>query len=445
MTHRIAMISEHASPLTLLGGVDAGGQNVYVDAVSRGLANRGYEVDVFSVCADPTYPEVTPLADGVRAINLDANVPMPWVKDELWPHMHAFRDAIRRFARANGLAYDLIHGNFWMSGWVAVELGRRWSVPVVQIFHATGITKAREQGAADTSPGERIAIERDIVRMADRLIAQCPAEAEELLRDYHARRDQVVVIPSAVDVDRFRPVDRLVARHALEIDASAEVIVYVGRVIPRKDIRNVVRALAGIGARRSSSGNGRMPILIVVGGETEQPDPIATPEIGELRALATELGVPHLLQFAGRRQPDELHLWYSAADVAVTTPWYEPFGLTPLEAMACGTPVIGSRVGGIAFTVVHGETGFLVPPRDPDALGHGIETLLDSAALRDRYGRAGRARVGRSFTWSQVVERTADLYVSLLPHATVASAHPAQPSRNLVGANRAARLEEFSP
>jgi glycosyltransferase involved in cell wall biosynthesis len=157
-----------------------------------------------------------------------------------------------------------------------------------------------------------------------------------------------------------------------------------------------------------------MPTLFVVGGDTEWPDQVATPEIGVLRALAAELGVLDQVQFAGCRQPDELHLWYAAADVAVTTPWYEPFGLTPLEAMACGTPVIGSQVGGIAFTVVDGETGFLVPPRDPEALCARLEEMLRDPARRTRMGRAGRARVLSSFTWQQVAMRTATLYDDLL-------------------------------
>ena len=191
-------------------------------------------------------------------------------------------------------------------------------------------------------------------------------------------------------------------------------IVYVGRIVPRKDVRNVIQALARLKARRLAAGTATMPSLFIVGGETEQPDPVATPEIGVLRALAAELGVLDQVRFVGRRQPDELHLWYAAADVAVTTPWYEPFGLTPLEAMACGVPVIGSRVGGIAFTIADGETGFLVPPRDPEALCARLEEILRDPARRVRMGQAGRARVLGSFTWQQVAMRTAALYDDLL-------------------------------
>ncbi len=414
MTRRVAMISEHASPVALLGGVDAGGQNVYVDAVSRGLVAHGYETDVFTVRGELAQPRVVAWADGVRVIEVPVGTGRAMPKDALWPHMPTFRDAIDRFAAREDSRYDLIHGNFWMSGWVAAELGPRWRTPTVQIFHATGITKLREQGAADTSPSGRTEVEKAVVRAVDRLIAQCPAERDELLADYGARADQIALIPSAVDTDRFKPVAKGAARRELAIDPTPQMIVYVGRVVPRKDVRNVVRALARLTARRLATDLNTMPSLFVVGGETERPDPVATPEIGALRALAAELGVLDQVRFVGRRQPDELHLWYAAADVAVTTPWYEPFGLTPLEAMACGAPIIGSRVGGIAFTVADGETGFLVPPRDPDALCARLEEILRDPARRVRMGQAGRARVLSSFTWQQVAMRTAALYDDLL-------------------------------
>jgi glycosyltransferase involved in cell wall biosynthesis len=414
MTRRVAMISEHASPLALLGGVDAGGQNVYVDVVSRGLVAHGYETDVFTVRGDRDHPQVVTWADGVRVVEIpvDAGAPLP--KDALWPYMPVFRDAIDRFADHEGAEYDLIHGNFWMSGWVTAELGSRWRVPTVQIFHATGVTKLREQGAADTSPVGRIEVEKGVVRSVDRLIAQCPAERDELLAEYGARADQIALIPSAVDTDRYKPVDKGHARRMLDIDPTEDVIVYIGRIVPRKDVRNIIRALALLKARRLATSGATMPKLLVVGGETEQPDPDATPGIGVLHALAAELGVLDQVRFVGRRQPDELYLWYAAADVAVTTPWYEPFGLTPLEAMACSVPVIGSSVGGIAFTIADGQTGYLVPPRDPEALCDRLDDVLSDPERRRLMGQAGRARVLAAFTWQQVATRTAELYDDLL-------------------------------
>ena len=405
----VAFLSEHASPLALLGGADAGGQNVYVDEVSRNLARLGYAVDVFTRRDSPDLPDVLEWAPGVRIVHLEAGPAAYVFKDELWPHMPAFRDAFPRFVRHDGARYDLLHGNFWMSGWVAVELGARLGIPVAQIFHATGLTKRRHQGAADTSPGGRIGVERAIVRRADRLIAQCPSERSELIADYGANPAKVAVIPSAVNTSVFRPVPRDEARRRIGLEADGPVVVYVGRMLPRKDVRNVVRALALLVRER-----GVPATLLLVGGESAEPDAAATPEIGVLRSLAAELGIADRVRFIGKRQADELRYYYCAGDVAVTTPWYEPCGLTPLEGMACGRPVIGSAVGGITFTISDGKTGYLVPPRDPAALAERLHTLLADTAQRERMGHAARARVEREFTWPLVAQRTAVLYEALL-------------------------------
>jgi glycosyltransferase involved in cell wall biosynthesis len=354
-------------------------------------------------------PDVLAWAPGVRIVNLRAGPAHPLPKDALWPHMPEFRKALLAFVARDGRGYDVIHGNFWMSGWAAVEVGQRLAVPVVQIFHAMGMTKQREQGGADTSPPERVAVERDVVRAAARLIAQCPAERDELVLDYGADPRRVAVIPSAVDVDNFRPEPRDAARRRTGLAGDGPVVVYVGRLLPRKDVGNVVRGVALASAR-----TGRAIRLLIVGGDTPEPDPLATPEIGALGALAADLGVADRVRFTGQRQPTDLRHYYSAGDVAATTPWYEPYGLTPLEAMACGRPVVGSAVGGIQFTVQDGVTGFLVPPRDPSALAARLATLLQEPALRTTMGQAARARVEREFTWQATAQRTAALYQQAL-------------------------------
>lgn len=406
---RIAFLSEHASPVALLGSTDAGGQNVYVDELSRNLGVLGYAVDVFTRRESATAPEVIQWAPGVRVINLSAGPPEVLPKDDLWSLMPGFRDALLDFMARDGVHYDLIHGNFWMSGWVAADLQDRLGIPAVQIFHAMGLTKRRHQGAADTSPGERIEVEREIVRRVERLIAQCPSEQVELVDDYEADPGNVVIVPSAVNVERFKPVPLAEARREVGLEERDLVVAYVGRMLPRKDARNIVRAV-GLLARQTD-----LPLkLLLVGGESADPDPATTPEIGVLQAIAAEMGIPDRLHFTGQRQPDVLRYYYSAGDVVVTTPWYEPYGLTPLEAMACGRPVIGSAVGGITFTIADGKTGFLVPPRDPEALALRLQQLLTNPALREEMGRAARLRVEQEFTWLTVAERTAALYQTLL-------------------------------
>jgi glycosyltransferase involved in cell wall biosynthesis len=424
---RIAFISEHASPVALLGGEDAGGQNVYVDEVSRHLAaHSGYQVDLFTRCDDFSAPDIVDWAPGVRVINLKIGPPRFLLKDELWPLMPQFCDAVVEFARQSGAGYDLIHSNFWMSGWAATNLKQRLGsgdrpLPVVHIFHAMGLTKRRHQGDADTSPDERIDVERQVIREVERLIAQCPSERDELINDYEAAEEKVAVIPSGVDVQRFRPLPQAEARRLVNrslppearLDPDTFTIVYVGRMVRRKGVRNVVRGLARL---LHECANGSLPPIrfLIVGGESADPDPDTTPEIGALQALAQEQGVAEYLTFTGHRQSKELCHYYSAGDVAVTTPWYEPFGLTPLEAMACGRPVIGSAVGGIKFTVLDRETGFLVPPKDPHALADSLYRIISNDELRHKMGRNARRRVEEQFTWPTVARRTAALYEELL-------------------------------
>jgi len=416
---RIAFLSEHASPVALLGGADAGGQNVYVDEVSRNLGRLGYKVDVFTRRDDSTAPTVIEWAPNVRVVNLAAGPPHVLPKDQLWPYMPRFRELLLAFMARDGVSYDLLHGNFWMSGAIVAELRARLDIPAVQIFHAMGKTKRRHQGDADTSAPARIAVEERVIRAVDRVIAQCPAEVAELIDDYGAPRDKIAVIPSAVNTAVYRPVPRDEARRRIGLAPDNHVVVYVGRMLPRKDVRNVVRAFALLLRRYSEAGLDEMraynqtPLLLLVGGESVEPDPVATPEIGELQRLAAELGVADRVRFVGKRQPDVLRDYYSAGDVAVTTPWYEPFGLTPLEAMACGVPVVGSAVGGITYTIADGETGLLVPPRDPASLAGALYDLLEAPDARRRMGAAARARAERLFTWPVVAARTAALYEEL--------------------------------
>ena len=405
---RIAMISEHASPIAVPGSTDAGGQNVYVDQVSRGLARLGYEVDVYTRADDPAARVVRAHRDEVRVISVVAGPLAPIPKDEIWPHIGEFLTSAVGLARKHG-PYDLIHTNFWMSGWVGARLKLQWRVPMVSIFHALGTVKRRHQGDADTSPGERCDVERGVLGAADRVIAQCPDEADELVAGYDADRSRVRVVPSGVDAQRFYPVPRTDARRELGLPLDERLIVYVGRVLPRKDVENLIRAVTRL--------RERMPFpfrLVVVGGETEGADLNREPEMRRLVQVAKGLGVGSLVTFVGRRPSDRLRWYYSAADVFASTPWYEPYGLTPLEAMACATPVVCSAVGGITFTVVDGVTGFLVPPREPGLLADRLALILQDEDLRGRMARNARQRVEEAFTWKTVAERTADVYEELL-------------------------------
>jgi glycosyltransferase involved in cell wall biosynthesis len=405
---RAALISEHASPLAGLGGADGGGQNVYVGQLACRLAERGWQVDVFTRRDRADLPETVPLAPGARVIHVPAGPPVPVRKEEFLPLMGAFTDFVLcRCRRRPG--YDLLHANFFLSALVAADVKRTLGTPFVVTFHALGRVRRLHQGAADGFPPERLAIEDRAVAEADRVIAECPRDEEDLQSLYQADRARLAVIPCGFDPDEFWPVNRRQARAALGLDPEERILLQLGRMVPRKGVDNVVRALARLRRDRGVAAR-----LLVVGGESREPDPVQTPELGRLQGIARAEGVLNAVIFAGSRGRKELRDFYGAADVFVTTPWYEPFGITPVEAMACGTPVVGSAVGGIKTTVRDGVTGFLVPPRDPEALAARLAHLLGHPEVLRALGRNALRRARSLYTWDKVAGAVAALYEEVL-------------------------------
>lgn len=391
---RIAMVSEHASPLAALGGVDAGGQNVHVAALAQTVARHGVEVLVHTRRDDPRLPARVTMAPGVEVHHVRAGPPEPIGKDELLPYMDEFAEQLGEAWRER--RPDVVHAHFWMSGYAALRAAAPLGIPNVQTFHALGVVKRRYQGAKDTSPPQRIEIERQIVRRADKIIATCTDEVFELIR-LGACSQELNVIPCGVDLELFTPEGPAEPR-----PAGRRRLLFVGRLVERKGIGNVISALPVL----------RDVELVVVGGpERERLEQDA--EARRLTALADELGVLERVQFRGRLAREELPPLLRSSDALVSVPWYEPFGITPLEAMACGIPVVAAAVGGLIDTVVDGLTGIHVPPRDPERLGGELAALLDDAPRRAAYGRAGVRRVRRLYDWGRIGAATLDVYARL--------------------------------
>ena len=406
---RIAMISEHASPLALLGGEDCGWQNVYVAQIAKNLAALGYEVDVFTRRDSKKLPDIVRWKNGVRIVNVPAG-PATYVrKEEMLPYMEDFAAYMLKFFRQSPVRYDILHANFWMSGLVAAELKRRTDIPFVITFHALGRVRRLYQGSADDFPDVRFAIEDRLVAAADAIIAECPQDEEDLICLYHADPARLRIVPCGFDPHELWPIRKDVARTALGLQAGERVLLQLGRMVPRKGVDTVVRSIARLRDRHNIAVR-----LLVVGGNADTPDPKMTPEIGRLQAIAAAEKVTDAVMFVGRRRSNVLRHYYGAADLFISTPWYEPFGITPVEAMACGTPVIGSAVGGIKFTVRDGETGYLVPPNDPAAIAGRIAHLYRHPDLLNIFSRQAIQRANDLFTWRKVTQAVAGLYEDVL-------------------------------
>jgi D-inositol-3-phosphate glycosyltransferase len=409
MLGRIALISEHASPLSPLGGVDCGGQNLYVAQTAKTLAALGYTIDVFTRRDCEDVPDILPWVNGIRIIHVSAGPPRFVRKEDLLQYMEDFTEYMVRFCRHQQDVYDLVHANFWMSGLVAANIKRQLKIPFVITFHALGRVRRQYQRQDDGFPDDRFAIEDRIIAETDRIVAEAPQDQEDLIRLYGADPARITIVPCGFDPDELWPIGKTQARDVLGLPPDEGMVLHVGRMVPRKGVDTVIRGFAQLLKRHRTPAR-----LLIVGGESEEPDPSRTPEIARLQRLAADLRVTEPVTFVGRRGRDQLKYYYSAADVFVTTPWYEPFGITPLEAMACGTPVVASNVGGIKFSVRDGETGYLVPPDDPARLADAMHRLYSSPPLLSLFGRQAIQRVHNRFTWAGVAEDLSRLYTEVV-------------------------------
>jgi glycosyltransferase involved in cell wall biosynthesis len=390
---RLALVSEHANPLAALGGADAGGQNVHVAELAAGLARRGHEVTVYTRRDVPGGPARVETADGYAVELVPAGPPTEVPKDDLLPFMDELGD---RLATAwEDARPDLVHAHFWMSGLAALRATRGTGVPVAQTFHALGSVKRRQQGLADTSPRNRVALERRLCRQVDHVIATCSDEVAEL-KALGLPPGRATIIPCGVNTEEFLPGPRR------DPDGPPRLLV-LGRLVTRKGVGNVVEALADLPDAQ----------LVVAGGPA--PDVMdGDPAVQRLRALAERFGVSDRVRFLGGVARPEVPALIRDSDVVVAVPWYEPFGIVPLEAMACGRPVVAAAVGGMLDTVVPGVTGEHVAPRDPAALAATLRGLLDDPERRAAYGVAGRNRAVELYDWNTIVDSTEAAYEAVV-------------------------------
>lgn len=406
---RIAMLSVHTCPLATLGGKKTGGMNVYVRDLSRELGRKGIFVDVFTRSQDDCQPRIKhDLGSRARVIHIPAGPELPIPVQEVGNYLVEFVDGVQQFAYKEDLSYDLIHSHYWLSGLVAEQLRHSWGryIPIVHMYHTLGHMKNRIalDDSQRASP-QRIQAETAILDYADRIVVSTPAEEAQLKWLYGADTGKVVTLPPGVDLERFHPIAKERAKDELGIPHNDKNIIFAGRIEPLKGIDTLLRAIALIQQRRPQAI--KNTCVAIIGGDPWSDDP--DDEMARLQQLRKDLDIHDLVTFLGSKDQDVLPYYYAAAEMVVMPSHYESFGLVALEAMAMGTPVIASEVGGLAFLVRDGETGFHVPSRDPEALAEQIYRLLTDDSCRRALGQNARA-YAQQFAWPLIVERMVRLY-----------------------------------
>jgi D-inositol-3-phosphate glycosyltransferase len=409
----IAMLSYHTCPLATLGGKDTGGMNVYVADLTRHLGQMGIHVDVFTRSQDEHVPHVVhSLGYGNRVVHIPSGPEVPLPKPQLAEYIPCFAAEVERFAREKNIHYDLIHSHYWMSGIAAETLKKKWGVPVLQMFHTLGIMKNQIAQSPEEMEGDyRISGEKQVMAAADKIVAATAAETEQLEKLYGVDAGKIITIPPGVETSRFYPINADEAKEAIDLTCKKRMLLFVGRIEPLKGLSNLIRALAKI---REQGHCGRdCYCLVVIGGEPDSSPENMSAEMRKVKKLCSDLGMDDLVLFLGKRAQETLPYYYSAADMLIMPSYYESFGMVALEAMACGTPVIASQVGGLPYLVQDGKTGFVVPGGNPDALVEPLNRLMNDEALREKMGYQA-AEYARKYSWDLIARQIADVYNKLL-------------------------------
>jgi D-inositol-3-phosphate glycosyltransferase len=410
---RIAMLSYHTCPLAVLGGKDTGGMNVYVREVTSQLGEMGVHVDVFTRSQDEHVPHILhDLGYGNRVVHVPAGPEVPLPKQELADYIPMFVKGIRDFAASKGIVYDVLHSHYWMSGVAALALKEDWQIPVVHMFHTLVMMKNRvAQGPEEKEGNYRLEGEQKILREADKIIAATQAELAQLQWLYQANVRKITVIPPGVETCRFYPIPADEAREFIGIPPCERMILFVGRIEPLKGLDVLLEAIALM--RKQGKWDKNPFCLMVIGGDPEANEHEKSSEMTRIQALREQYNLQDLVVFAGKRSQDTLPYYYSASEAVVVPSHYESFGMVALEAMACGTPVVASEVGGLAYLVQDGVTGFTVPVDEPQALADHLHELLSDDRLRARMSQ-NAVEAAKEYSWWNIAGRIIKVYEEVL-------------------------------
>ena len=405
----VAMISYHTCPLAILGGKDTGGMNVYVRELTRHLGQLGVHVDVFTRSQDEHVPHILhDLGYGNRVVHVPSGPEVPLPKSELVRYIPKFVDGILLFAKEKNIRYDIIHSHYWMSGIAAIELRKIWNTPIVNMFHTLGLMKNRIARSPNEIEGNyRLDGERNVIAEADRLIAATLAEKSQLEFLYDAPSSKIAVIPPGVDTSMFYPIPKEEAKEVIGIDPNSNMILFVGRIEPLKGIDSLIQAIALIQKR------GELDCcphnLAIIGGEPDASPEEMNAEMAKLQDMVEELHIENLVIFLGKQDQKMLPYYYSSSEVVVMPSHYESFGMVALESMACGTPVVASQVGGLAFLVCDQETGYVVPGNDIETMANRLVQIIKFKDLQLKLGKQSAA-YAKNYDWKIISEKINEVY-----------------------------------
>jgi D-inositol-3-phosphate glycosyltransferase len=405
------MLSYHTCPLATLGGKDTGGMNVYVRELAKQLGRMGIQVDVFTRSQDEHVPHVVhDLGYGNRVFHVPAGPELPAAKQQLAKYIPSFSDFVIKLAAEKGIKYDVIHSHYWMSGIAGKELKEAWGIPMVHMFHTLGLMKNRIARGDEFEGDYRIRGEREVLRHTDMVVAATVAELAQLQWLYEVKTDNVRVVPPGVDLGKFYPIPDEDAREYLNVELCHRMLLFVGRIEPLKGVDTLIRALAVMRARGDLEKH--EVCLSIIGGDASISEEEMSHEMSRLLDLREELDLEQVVTFLGKRAQDTLPYYYSAADVVVVPSHYESFGMVALEAMACGTPVVASQIGGLAYLIRDGETGFHVRDQDPEGLADRLLEMLDDDQLHQQMG-GNAVAYAAEYSWKSVAEQISGIYNEL--------------------------------
>lgn len=398
---RILLISDHADPLAEIGSKEAGGQNIYVRYLAKFLGRVKISVDIYTRWDRKNKKEAVNLSGNLRVIRIKAGPKRYMPRDNFSGVVDEFADNILKRIEKEKIQYDIIHTNYWYSGIIGLKIAKIIKKPLVHVYHSIGKIRFESLKKFKTQEGnneffkQRMIAEKEIADKADGIIATSPVEKEIIKTLFNTKEEKIKIITIGVDMKTFRPIITEKARISVKMENGGKNIIYVGRIEWRKGIGTLLFALRDITVEYPG-----VKLYIVGGGKSKSARKLEEVEYERIKRIANKLGLKDKVIFLGAKKQKELYKYYAASDACVVPSYYEPFGIVPIESMACGTPVVASRTGGLQYSIMDGKTGYLAEPRNYKDLAEKIKETLKNG--KDFYKSNCLERVSSEFNWEKI-------------------------------------------